>query len=49
MQRESGTKGRHEVTPSLIEADPDMRTYANHLVKNILIGARKELPKTGDL
>jgi len=25
--------GRREVTPGLVEADPDMRTYATYLVK----------------
>jgi hypothetical protein len=32
MRRSSSTLGRREVTPGLIEADADMRTYANYLV-----------------
>ena len=32
MRRSSPSKGRREVTPGLIEANADMRTYANYLV-----------------
>lgn len=32
MPRSGAAKGRREVTPGLIEADADMRTYANYLV-----------------
>ena len=32
MRRSSSSKGRREVTPGLIEADADMRTYANYIV-----------------
>lgn len=32
MRHSAPAKGRREVTPGLIEADADMRTYANYLV-----------------
>lgn len=32
MRQSAPAKGRREVTPGLIEADADMRTYANYLV-----------------
>ena len=34
-------KGRREITPGLIEADPDMRTYANYLVKRYIDWRKK--------
>jgi hypothetical protein len=45
MQRESGSKGRREVTPGLIEADPDMRTYADYLVKKYIEWRKKGFAK----
>jgi hypothetical protein len=32
LQSRSGPRTRREITPGLIEADPDMRTYATYLV-----------------
>jgi hypothetical protein len=32
MRRSGSSKGRRDITPGLIEADADMRTYANYLV-----------------
>lgn len=36
MTRERAAKGRRSITPGLIEADADMRTYANYLVKRYI-------------
>lgn len=41
MPRESRSKGRREITPGLIEADPDMRTYADYLVKRYIEWRKK--------
>ena len=41
MQREGGSKGRREITPGLVEADPDMRTYADYLVKKYIEWRKK--------
>jgi hypothetical protein len=41
MQRDGNTKGRREITPGLIEADPDMRTYADYLVKKYIDWRKK--------
>jgi hypothetical protein len=41
MKRESNAKKRREITPGLIEADPDMRTYADYLVKRYIEWRRK--------
>jgi hypothetical protein len=41
MPRQRGSKGRREITPGLIEADPDMRTYADYLVKRYIDWRKK--------
>ena len=41
LQRESDSKRRREITPGLIEADPDMRTYADYLVKKYIDWRKK--------
>jgi hypothetical protein len=41
LRRESGAKGRREITPGLIEADADMRTYADYLVKKYIDWRKK--------
>jgi hypothetical protein len=41
MPRERGSKGRREITPGLVEADPDMRTYADYLVKRYIDWRKK--------
>ena len=45
MQREGGSKQRREITPGLIEADADMRTYANYLVKKYIDWRKKGVAK----
>jgi hypothetical protein len=45
MERESGSKGRRAITPGLIEADPDMRTYADYLVKKYIDWRKKGFVK----
>jgi hypothetical protein len=45
IQRESGAKGRREITPGLIEADADMRTYADYLVKKYIDWRKKGAAK----
>lgn len=41
LHREKKNRGRREITPGLIEADPDMRTYANYLVKKYIAWRQK--------
>ena len=41
IPRQRGSKGRREITPGLIEADPDMRTYADYLVKKYIDWRKK--------
>jgi hypothetical protein len=41
MHREGGSKGRREITPGLIEADADMRTHANYLVRKYIDWRKK--------
>ncbi len=36
MRRERATSSRRSVTPGLVEANPDMRTYAQYLVKRYI-------------
>lgn len=43
MEREK-SKGRRSITPGLIEADPDMRTYATYLVKKYISWRKKGAP-----
>jgi hypothetical protein len=41
MPRPQRSSGRREITPGLIEADPDMRTYADYLVKRYIDWRKK--------
>lgn len=41
MQRGDKSSTRREITPGLIEADPDMRTYADYLVKKYIAWRKK--------
>ncbi|SRR6266404_9127125 len=46
MPRRHAT-ARREITAGLIEADPDMRTYANYLVKRYIDWRKKSFPIDG--
>jgi len=41
MPRPKRSSGRREITPGLIEADPNMRTYADYLVKRYIAWREK--------
>jgi hypothetical protein len=41
VRRERQSSGRRQITPGLIEADPDMRAYATYLVKKYIDWRKK--------
>lgn len=45
LKRDRKSTGRREITPGLIEADPDMRTYADYLVKKYIEWRQKGAAK----